>query len=75
MKPGHIDLGSGNVKKLLFSLSLPTILSQIVNMLYNLVDRIFIGHIQPVETAGKLALTGVGVCFPLIIIMSAFAAL
>ena len=75
MKPGHIDLGSGNVKKLLFSLSLPTILSQIVNMLYNLVDRIFIGHIQPVETAGKLALTGVGVCFPVIIIISAFAAL
>ena len=71
----QIDLGSGNVKRLLFSLSLPTIFSQVVNMLYNVVDRIFIGHIQPVETVGKLALTGVGVCFPVIIIISAFAAL
>ena len=70
-----VDLGSGNVKKLLFSLSVPTITSQLVNMLYNLVDRIFIGHIQPVETVGKLALTGVGVCFPVIIIISAFSAL
>ena len=69
------DLGSGNVKKLLFSLSLPTITSQLVNMLYNMVDRIYIGHMEPAETVGKLALTGVGVCFPLIIIMSAFAAL
>ena len=75
MNRKQIDLGSGNVRKLLFSLSLPTILSQIVNMLYNLVDRVFIGHIQPVETVGKLALTGVGVCFPVIIIISAFAAL
>jgi len=70
-----VDLGKGNVRKLLFTLSLPTITSQIVNMLYNLVDRIFIGHMEPVETVGKLALTGVGVCFPLIMIMSAFAAL
>jgi len=70
-----VDLGKGNVGKLLFTLSLPTITSQIVNMLYNLVDRIFIGHMEPVETVGKLALTGVGVCFPLIMIMSAFAAL
>ena len=38
------DLGHGNVKKLLFSLSVPTITSQIVNLLYNLVDRVFIGH-------------------------------
>ena len=58
------DLGHGNVKKLLFSLSVPTITSQIVNLLYNLVDRVFIGHMQPAETVGKLALTGVGVCLP-----------
>ncbi|MBR5471941.1 MAG: MATE family efflux transporter [Oscillibacter sp.] len=70
-----VDLGSGNVRKLLFSLAVPTITSQIVNMLYNMVDRIFIGHMQPTETVGKLALTGVGVCFPIIIIMSAFSAL
>ena len=69
------DLGSGNVRKLLFSLALPTITSQIVNMLYNLVDRIYIGHMQPAETVGKLALTGVGVCLPIILVISAFAAL
>lgn len=70
-----VDLSSGNVRKLLFSLALPTITSQIVNMLYNLVDRIYIGHMQPAETVGKLALTGVGVCLPIILVISAFAAL
>lgn len=70
-----IDLGSGNVRSLLFSLALPTIISQIVNMLYNLVDRMFIGHMQPAENIGQLALTGVGVCLPVIMIVSAFAAL
>lgn len=66
------DLGSGSVGKLLFSLALPTITSQIVNMLYNLVDRVYIGHMQPAETVGKLALTGVGVCLPIIMVISAF---
>ena len=70
-----IDLGQGDVKRLLFSLSLPTITSQIVNMLYNLVDRIYIGHMAPAETVGKLALTGVGVCLPVILVISAFSAL
>ena len=70
-----VDLGRGNVRKLLLSLSLPTIASQIVNMLYNLVDRIYIGHMEPVETVGTLALTGVGVCLPIILVISAFAAL
>ena len=70
-----VDLGSGSVGKLLFSLALPTITSQIVNMLYNLVDRVYIGHMQPTETVGKLALTGVGVCLPIIMAVSAFAAL
>ena len=69
------DLGCGSVGRLLFSLSLPTVTSQIVNMLYNLVDRIYIGHIQPADTVGALALTGVGVCFPILIFISAFAAL
>ena len=69
------DLGSGKVRKLLFSLALPTITSQIVNMLYNLVDRVYIGHMQPVDTVGALALTGVGVCLPVILIVSAFSAL
>ena len=70
-----MDLGSGKVSRLLFSLALPTITSQIVNMLYNLVDRIYIGHMKPVDTVGALALTGVGVCLPIIMIISAFAAL
>ena len=74
-KQNSVDLGSGNVGKLLFSLALPTITSQIVNMLYNLVDRVYIGHMQPVDTVGSLALPGVGVCLPVIMIISAFAAL
>ena len=72
-KKSPVDLGSGNVRKLLFSLALPTITSQIVNMLYNVVDRIYIGHMQPAETVGKLALTGVGVCMPIIMLISAFS--
>ena len=75
MNKKTVDLGSGSVGKLLFSLSLPTITSQIVNMLYNLVDRIYIGHMAPAETVGKLALTGVGVCLPIILVISAFASL
>ena len=75
MNKRTVDLGSGSVGKLLFSLSLPTITSQIVNMLYNLVDRIYIGHMAPAETVGKLALTGVGVCLPIILVISAFASL
>lgn len=70
-----VDLGSGKVSRLLFSLAMPTITSQIVNMLYNLVDRVYIGHMTPVDTVGKLALTGVGVCLPVIMVVSAFAAL
>ena len=58
--------------KLLFKLALPTVTAQIINMLYNIVDRIYIGHIQGV---GADALTGVGVSMPLIMIVSAFAAL
>lgn len=65
-------LGSEPIGKLLFKLSIPTILAQLINMLYNVVDRIYIGHMEGV---GDLALTGVGVCMPLIMIVSAFAAL
>ena len=57
--------------KLLFKLALPTVTAQLINMLYNIVDRIYIGH-MPGD--GALALTGVGVCLPLILIVSAFAA-
>lgn len=75
MTSKNVDLGSGSVGRLLFSLALPTITSQIVNMLYNLVDRVYIGHMRPVDTVGSLALTGVGVCLPIIMVISAFAAL
>lgn len=71
----QIDLGSGPVGRLLLSLALPTITSQVVNMLYNLVDRVFIGHLQPMETVGALALTGVGVCLPISALLMAFASL
>ena len=60
------------VTKLFFKLAIPSVLAQLVNLLYNLVDRIFIGRITDV---GSTALTGVGVCFPLIIIVSAFSSL
>lgn len=65
-------LGKGPIGKLLRSLAIPTITAQLINMLYNIVDRIYIGHIPE---SGALALTGVGVCMPLIMIVSAFAAL
>ena len=66
----EVDLGKEPVGRLLFILAVPTILSQIVNALYNMVDRMYIGHIPEV---GAAALTGVGVCFPIIMIVSAFA--
>ena len=56
-------LGTEPVGKLLFRLSIPTVVAQLINMLYNIVDRIYIGH-MPGD--GSLALTGVGVCMPLI---------
>ena len=65
-------LGTEPVGKLLARLALPTVTAQLINMLYNIVDRIYIGHIKDV---GATALTGVGVCMPLILIVSAFAAL
>ena len=65
-------LGTAPVGPLLFRLALPTITAQVVNLLYSIVDRIYIGRI-PLE--GKLALTGMGVTFPVITLISAFAAL
>lgn len=65
-------LGTEPIGKLLFKLSIPTVVAQLINMLYNIVDRIYIGHIPG---DGSLALTGVGVCMPLIMLVSAFAAL
>lgn len=65
-------LGMEPVGRLLFRLSVPTVAAQLINMLYNIVDRIYIGH-MPGD--GSLALTGVGVCMPLIMLVAAFAAL
>ncbi len=64
-------LGKEPVGKLLLKLALPTVTAQIINMLYNIVDRIYIGHIPEI---GETALTGVGVCMPLIMIVTAFSA-
>ena len=63
-------LGKEPVGRLLLKLALPTVTAQVINMLYNIVDRIYIGHIPDV---GAMALTGVGVCMPLIMIVTAFA--
>ena len=63
-------LGTEKIGKLMLELALPSVLAQIVNVLYNIVDRIYIGRIPGV---GAAALTGVGVTFPIITIISAFA--
>lgn len=65
-------LGTEKIGKLLFSLALPSITAQLVNMLYNIVDRIYIGHMADI---GSQALTGVGVTMPIILIITAFSSL
>lgn len=71
-KNKSVDLGKGSVGKLLFQLALPAITAQIINVLYNMVDRMYIGRIEGV---GAAALTGVGVTMPVITAISAFAML
>ena len=66
------DMGSGSVPKLLFQLALPAVVAQIINLLYNIVDRIYIGHIPEI---GATALTGVGLCMPILMLVNAFAML
>lgn len=68
----NTELASAPIKKLLFKLALPTVFAQLINLLYNIVDRMYVGHI---ENVGSMALAGLGVCFPIIILISAFAAL
>nr|WP_291502685.1 MATE family efflux transporter [Acutalibacter sp.] len=65
-------LGSDSIGRLMFTLAVPAITAQLVNMLYNIVDRIYIGHIPEI---GSNALTGVGICFPIIILIMAFSSL
>lgn len=64
------DLGEGSVGKLLIKLAFPAIVAQLVNLLYNMVDRIYIGHIPE---NGDIALTGLGLCFPIIMLVTAFS--
>lgn len=66
------DMGTGNVKKLLVQLMLPAVVAQVVNLLYNIVDRIYIGHIEGI---GAAALTGVGLFTPILMLLNAFAML
>lgn len=68
----EVNLGEEPIGRLLMTLAVPAITSQLVNALYNMVDRMYIGHIPEIRST---ALTGVGVCFPLIMIISAFASL
>ncbi len=72
MNEKNAFLGTEPVGKLLFRLAIPTVAAQLINMLYNIVDRVYIGHMPE---NGNLALTGVGICMPIILFVSAFAAL
>lgn len=66
------DMSTGDVKKLLLQLMIPAVVAQVVNLLYNIVDRIYIGHIEGI---GAAALTGVGLFTPILMLVNAFAML
>ena len=72
MSSNKTDLGSGNVRSLLLTLAIPAVVAQVINLLYNIVDRIYIGHIPE---SGTNALTGVGLCLPILMLVNAFATL
>ncbi len=72
MEKDKSKLGTERIGKLLFQLAVPSILAQLINVLYNMVDRMYIGHIKDI---GATALTGVGITFPIIMIITAFASL
>ena len=63
------DFSQGSVRKLIMAQALPLTMAQLVQLLYNIVDRIYIGHLEDV---GDLALTGLGITFPVIVIIAAF---
>lgn len=65
-------MGTGSIPKLLAQLAIPAVIAQIINLLYNIVDRIYIGHIPEV---GASALTGVGLFMPILLLINAFAML
>ena len=64
------DFSTGSIKKHIFSLAIPMIAAMLINALYSIVDRIYIGHIAG---DGQLALTGIGLCFPITMLVTAFA--
>ena len=64
------DMGTGSVKKLMLQMAVPALVGQVVNLLYNIVDRIYIGHIPQI---GGIALTGVGLFTPILMLITAFA--
>ena len=66
------DMGTGSVRKLMVSMAVPALVGQVVNLLYNIVDRIYIGHIPGI---GGQALTGVGLFTPILMLITAFAML
>ena len=72
MKIHQADFSKGKVSALILRVSMPLIVAELVNLLYNMVDRIYIGHLAE---NGSLALTGLGLCFPVISLISAFAKL
>lgn len=72
MATNKTDFGTGSVKKLVLAQALPLTLAQLVQLLYNIVDRMYIGHM---EEGGELALTGLGITFPVIVIIAAFTSL
>lgn len=72
MKIHQADFSKGKVSSLILRVSFPLIVAELVNLLYNMVDRIYIGHLAE---NGSLALTGLGLCFPVISLVSAFAKL
>mgnify|MGYP000150293696 CR=1 FL=1 len=72
MAQARQDMGSGSVRKLMLQLMIPAVVAQVVNLLYNIVDRIYIGHIAGI---GAAALTGVGLFTPILMLLNAFAML
>ena len=66
------DMGTGSVKKLMVQMAVPALVGQVVNLLYNIVDRIYIGHLPEI---GGAALTGVGLFTPILMLITAFAML
>ena len=69
MKSHQTDFSTGNVYRNICEVAVPMIFAQLLNLLYNVVDRIYIGKIPEI---GTTALTGVGLCFPIITLVSAF---